>query len=204
MTIDVSNEVQAAYDQIVDSFVAENHGSRIDSLQQLMQRLITHVGTDGCVLDVGCGTGRDVQYFETHRVQAVGMDLSMNMLAYAAGCVSSPVVQMNMRDLAFADHTFDGIYSCASLLHIPKAQVPACLREMKRILKPEGMLIIRLQQGDGEVWNEGYMEGVKRFFARYTEAEMCAMLNDCGLDVQDVHVDVAGRTWLSFVCLHSV
>ena len=55
---------------------------------------------------------------------------------------------MNMCQLGFRAVCYEGAWSCASLLHVPKQAAPAALREMWRILKPGGMLILSIQEGN--------------------------------------------------------
>ena len=72
------------------------------------------------------------------------------------------------------------------------------------MLKPGGMLILSVQEGDFEGWESGYVAGVNRFFARYSEAELTAVLARCGFTTGDVdRVQANNRDWLSFVCLAS-
>jgi len=51
-----------------------------------------------------------------------------------------PVVGGDLRRLPVADESLDGIWSCASLLHVPRNEVPATLRSWRAALRPEGAL----------------------------------------------------------------
>jgi ubiquinone/menaquinone biosynthesis C-methylase UbiE len=99
------------------------------------------------VLDVGCGTG----YFSRRIAGAVspdgtvvGIDPSEPMLAYAtqhapANCTFQVA---GAEDLPFEDASFDLIVSSLAFHHIPTEQRGDAVREMFRVLRPRGMLLI--------------------------------------------------------------
>ena len=199
--MDLYRQVQNTYDQIVLEFAKRNHFSMSDNLVDLAQLLVKHVGQEGVVVDIGCGTGRDMAWFELHGIRIIGVDLSMGMLAYAKENVHGNLISMNMRNLGFCDAYFDGAWCCASLLHLPKAEAVYALREIRRILKVDGMLILSVQEGNDEGWEDGSISGAKRFFARYQENEMKDLLSENRFAVLKTDSSqTVERNWLSFVC----
>lgn len=199
---DVSRRVQAAYDQMVSAYADRNHGTMADNLIALAARLVRHTGRGAHIFEVGCGTGRDMAWFESHGLAVTGIDLSSGMLAYARGQVSGHLLAMNMCQLGFRNARFDGAWCCASLLHLPKREASQALGEIRRVLKSDSRLILSLQEGTGEGWEEGYVPGTRRFFARYQTDEMRCMLYSTGFSVRDIGSSHANnRDWLSFVCI---
>jgi ubiquinone/menaquinone biosynthesis C-methylase UbiE len=200
--IDISRQVQAAYDQIVLTYADRNHGTMADNLIALAERLVRHTGRGAHIIDVGCGTGRDMAWFESHGLAVTGIDLSSGMLAYARRQVSGHLLAMHMCHLGFRHAQFDGAWSCAALLHVPKREASDALGEIRRVLKSGGMLIVSLQEGNGESWEEGYVPGIWRFFARYQADEMRRMLCSAGFSVNDMGSSHGNnRDWLSCVCI---
>jgi len=135
---DIARQVQAAYDQIVWAYAARNHGTLADNLITLAARLVQHTGRSAHIIDVGCGTGRDMAWFESHGLTVTGIDLSSGMLAYARGQVSGHLLAMNMCHLGFCHASFDGAWCCAALLHVPKRDAAHALGEIRRVLKSGG------------------------------------------------------------------
>ena len=199
---DVYKRNQTAYDRIVLEFARRNDASLDGNLLALAHKLVQHVGRDGAIIDIGCGTGRDMAFFESQGISVTGLDLSAGMLAFARQQVHGGLAQMNMCRIRFREACFDGAWSCACLLHIPKQTAPTALQEMRRVLKRSGMLILSIQEGHAESWEESYLAGMKRFFARYQVDEMKSMLSDNGFSISEIGSSHANnRDWLSFICV---
>src|SRR5437762_13806471 len=92
------------------------------------------------------------------------------MLAVARRA-GAPLLLADMRELPVRDGALDGLWVCASFLHIPKRDGPAVLRAFGRALRPGGILYIGVKQGDGERWVE-HSAGRRRFVAFYGESEV--------------------------------
>ncbi len=200
--MDLYQKVQTAYDQIVLDFARRNHFHMADNLVALAQEMAQHLGPKGNLVDIGCGTGRDMAWFESQGVAVTGIDLSMGMLTYAGENVRGNLASMNMRYLGFRDAYFEGAWCCASLLHLPKTEAGFALREIHRVLRSGGWLILFVQEGNGEGWEEGSVPGIEHFFARYQGEEMRDLLSGNGFNVLKTgSSQTPRRKWLSFVCI---
>ena len=119
------------------------------------------------VLDVGFGSGRDTLYFQQHNLATFSIELCANFVKSFQNIVSSPIMLMDMRELAFRQQYFDGIWTCASLLHIPKIDVPSVLNGFNRVLKDDGLLYVSVKEGSGEQWIEEGPIKSPRYFSHY-------------------------------------
>lgn len=199
---DASRRVQVAYDQIAEAYACRWHSCMPDSLVDLARELLLRTGRGARIVEVGCGTGRDMAWLESQGARVTGIDLSSGMLAYARQHVRGALLLMDMRSLAFRSAQFDGAWCCAALLHLPKSEAPGALREVRRVLKPGGTLVLSVQIGRGECWEGGYVQGAKRLFARYAADEMEAMLGNSWFIVRESYtVWAETREWLSLVCV---
>lgn len=202
MISDVEEKVAAAYDQLARVYSASNDGAVPDDLVPLATKLTRYVGKSGHILDVGCGTGRDLSWFEEHGIVGTGLDRSGGMLQIARSRVKAPLVAGDMRQIGLRSGTFDGAWCCASLLHLPKDDLRLALQEIRRALKHDGMVIVTVQEGTDEQWESGYGSDVQRFFARYQLEEMRQFLLQAGLTiVENDRSAQINRVWLKFVCL---
>jgi ubiquinone/menaquinone biosynthesis C-methylase UbiE len=90
------------------------------------------------ILDVGTGTGHFSAPLTPHN-EVVGVDFVAQMLAYAAPKGFWPA-QADARALPFSDASFDAVICVGVLQHIPDYQT--ALRELLRVLKPQGVLLL--------------------------------------------------------------
>jgi len=96
------------------------------------------------VLDLGCGNGRWFELFKEKKVDYVGVDFSEKLIEIAKKNYPQAKFQMtDVLNLPFPNNYFDKIYSIAVLHHIPSEEFRLkSLKEAKRVLKPEGLLIL--------------------------------------------------------------
>lgn len=107
----VVREVQAAYDQIVRAYAERNDGVVPAALIPYGENLVKHAGKAARVIDIGCGTGRDMAWLESQGVAVTGIDLSCEMLRYARGKVRGDLFAMEMTRLGFRDGCFDAAFT---------------------------------------------------------------------------------------------
>jgi len=150
-------------------------------LPDLWERALSHMPQDPHILDLGCGSGRDIHYFSSRFNHVYGLDRSFNLAQFAYQYALQPVVQADLRQLPFQDRSFDVIWSIAALLHLQRSQMRAALQESKRVLRMNGFLFISLKEGNGE---EIAQDG--RFFAYYSETELRRLLSNLGFKLVDV------------------
>ena len=102
-------------------------------------------------------------------------------------------------DEVFWDSSFDGVWACASLLHVPRRDLPRAMAGLVRALRPGGVLFASFKYGTEEREQHG------RFFTDLTEATLADLMHGAGLSVLDLPVtsDVrpgrAHERWVSGV-----
>ena len=200
-----SERMRATYDTIAASFAEQTARMPVPN-QEMGRRFLALLPEGSSILEVGCGAGHDMAWLEAQGAAVTGIDLSPGMLAQARPRVRGTLMEMDMRHLEFPDNSFGGIWCMASLLHLPKAEAPQALAEMRRVLVPDGVLALAIQEGEGEVWEtEAYGHPVERFFARYSAQEAERMLADAGFLVLESERDDAAKArpcmtgWLRFL-----
>ena len=136
------------YNRIAEQWAKEHNN--VDYFQQEFEIFRSFL-PKGKVLDVGCGAGRDYQFFQGGQYDYTGVDYSSGLLGVAREQFpEARFVEGNILDLPFQDQEFDGFWAAASLLHIPKDKMNKALQSIKRILKERGVGFIALEKGDGE------------------------------------------------------
>jgi SAM-dependent methyltransferase len=111
----------------------------------------------GRLLEVGAGTGQDSVYFQDNGLDVVAVDLSPAMVERCrAKGVEAHV--MNFLDLDFPPASFDAVYACNCLLHVPDADLPAVLDRIAAVLRPGGLFFLGVY-GGGTLTGEGTFVG---------------------------------------------
>ena len=101
------------------------------------------------ILDLGCGSGRDSKYFLERGYDVVPVDGSAEMCRVASEYLGIPVQQKLFSEIEYREE-FDGIWACASLLHVPKVQIRDVMEKVSRALKEQGVLYASFKYGDDE------------------------------------------------------
>ncbi|HEU5103066.1 MAG TPA: class I SAM-dependent methyltransferase [Roseiflexaceae bacterium] len=178
----------AAYDQIAAEYAARPDLD--DTMDAVRRRFAARLAAGARVLDAGCGPAHDTAALRRLGLSAIGLDRSCGMLAQARER-GLPLLLGDMRRLPVCSDSLDGLWACASFLHIPKRDGLAVLRELHRALRPGGLLFVGVKQGAGERWVEH--GGHRRFFSFYQEAELDALLEAAGFAIAERWTDPDSR-----------
>lgn len=103
----------------------------------------------GWVLDAGCGSGRDSRAFKERGFEVEAFDASAEMAALATAYSGVSVRQMAFSEL-HETARYDGIWCCASLLHLPRHALPDAMRRLAAALHPGGVWYLSFKYGSGE------------------------------------------------------
>lgn len=102
------------------------------------------------ILDFGCGPGRDLAYFRSLGHEAVGVDGCRAFCEMARALSGCEVLEQDFLALDLPAARFDGIFANASLFHVPAAELPRVLGELRDALKPRGVLFSSNPRGNNE------------------------------------------------------
>ncbi len=109
----------------------------------------SRLGKDACVLEAGCGTGYMSKLLgERYGWRMTPLDLGREGLEYARGYGLDRLVQADITALPFATGAFDALVSLDVLVHLPRGGEGAAFAEFARVLKPEGLLVVRVSALD--------------------------------------------------------
>ena len=160
----------------------EYFASTVDlDLSEQMARFIEEVKEGGSVLDLGCGSGRDSLALSEHGFDVTPLDGSEEMCRLAEAHTGLDVLHMRFNEIDF-DEAFDGIWACASLIHVEEKDMPDIYNSLK-----------------------GTRSG--RYFCDYTWTELKHKLEEFPkLEVidswksYDVRKGRSGERWLNVLC----
>ena len=166
----------------------ENHamefisGTIVADMSDARSRFMNQLQPGAYILDLGCGSGRDVKAFLDAGYQVDAVDGSSELCRIASEYTGIPVRQMLFQELDSVE-TYDSIWACASILHLPTEELEVVLHRIQRALKPRGILYTSFKYGSFEGLRNG------RYFTDFTEEILTAFWSEIkGLCIIDTWI----------------
>lgn len=139
------------YDTHAAAFFAE---TRDVDMEPLYARFLAHVPTAGRLLDAGCGSGRDTRAFLERGYAVTAFDASPALATLASAHCGIEIEIRRFQEVEWSA-TFDGIWACASLLHVPFVELPDVLQRLACALRSGGVLYASFKYGAVEREHQG-------------------------------------------------
>ena len=134
------------YDKNADRFL--NDTANLD-MSGHYQRFLSYLDAGSSVLDAGCGSGRDALKFKDLGYKVSAFDASFEMVQAATKLTGLVVHQMTFEEMSLAQQ-YDGIWACASLLHVKRANLKKVLISLSKSLSERGVLYCSFKYGEAE------------------------------------------------------
>ena len=144
------------------------------------------------VLDLGCGSGRFSETMEEKNIEYVGTDNSEKFIEIAKKRYPNlKFLLAEAKNLPFPENYFDKVYAIALFHHLPSKEYRIqVLKEIKRVLKKEGLLILT-------VWNLWQKRKTKKLIFKHA---LLKILGKSKLDFKDILMDWGGEKNIFFHC----
>lgn len=159
------------YDKHADTYINSTVSVDMSSQYSLF---LPYLPKGASILDAGCGSGRDSLHFLEQGYKVEAFDNSSAMVEHARALTGLAVRKLSFAELDY-DSTFDGIWACASLLHVPRVELGFVFGLLHRALKPKGLLYCSFKDRSEDFTNEG------RLFTCFTEQGFQEFLTELSL-----------------------
>jgi len=177
MTMD-RDAVRQAWDEVSETYARQRDPTGSDA--DLLDDLVDLVGSDATVLDVGCGDG--ARTLANLPPASLGLDVSRRGLELARETVpGARLLQGEMTQLPVAADSVDAVTAYHAVFHVSREEHPAVYRELARVLRPGGTLLMTLPGGSFETVREGWMGG-RMLFSAPGRAATLSQLRDAGFE----------------------
>jgi SAM-dependent methyltransferase len=141
-TADRAAALASYYDSEVDDRATRALSDQREDHRDLFIDAVTNDGARS-VLEIGCGPGIDATALAGAGLDYTGIDLSFAAVAMCRG-KGLRVCTANAVDLPFTDNAFDAAWTMSTLLHLDDVEFESALREVRRVMRPGGLLAIGL------------------------------------------------------------
>jgi SAM-dependent methyltransferase len=174
------NDSADYYEQNAQSFF---DGTVDVDMSELYERFLPLVPDGGSILDAGCGSGRDALAFQKRGYNVTAIDASKSLCKLASALLNKPVGCMLFNEITLQAEA-DAVWACASLLHVPKAELSGSIAALVRTLKVGGVMYCSFKLGDQERVVGG------RFFTDMTDENFRELMSE-------VCPDAEVETWIT-------
>ena len=164
---------------------------------ELQDKFLEYLKPNAKILDLGCGSGRDSKYFIDKGYSIVALDGCKELCEITARYIRQNVIHSTFEDFETKEK-FDGIWACASLLHLQIEKLPFIIEKYANILNKNGCFYLSFKYGD--------FSGIKngRFFTYLNEKmfkQIIKGINNLKIDslsiTKDVRVGRENEKWLN-------
>ena len=152
--------------------------------RETQERFLKYIPPQGRILDFGCGSGRDTKYFRTRGFEVDAVDGSEELCRLASEYTGLHVKQMLFSDLDVVER-YDGVWACASILHLSSDGLRDVFLKMVKAIKNGGVIYASFKYGEYEGMRNG------RYFTDFTEMSFKKYIADIA-NVKTVELWITG------------
>ena len=134
------------YDENASAFC---EGTRNADMSEMRGRFLRYLKPGTLILDAGCGSGRDSKFFMESGYRVVALDGSKEMCRQASAYLGQEVQCRRFEEIDEKE-VYDGIWACASLLHVPYELLPKVIERLIAALVDGGVLYASFKYGEEE------------------------------------------------------
>lgn len=156
------------YDDHAEEYVKETLNIPINEIQDAF---LEHIPMNGHILDLGCGSGRDSLYFLKKGFRVTAMDGSQALCDRASEILGQKVLCASFEEFV-TDDRYDGIWACASLLHLESGALKDAIAKYLTYLKHGGVFYMSFKYGT----DENYL--LNRYFNQMDEVKFRSLIGD--------------------------
>lgn len=186
---DAPETLRASYDSVAAAYVEHLYSelARKPLDRHLLNRFAEEVRDRGTAGDLGCGPGHVARYLHDQGVRMIGLDISPEMVRWATQL--NPDVEFRVGDiraLDLPDASLTGIVAFYSVIHLDPSELVVALREFRRVLAGDGVLLVSFHIGDHTVHlDELFEQAVSLDFHFLLPGTVIAALQSAGFVVTE-------------------
>ena len=187
---DIDAMVRATTRYYEENAKAYSAGTGDHDVSQNRDTLVRYINGESPfrILDLGCGSGRDLRAFSEMGHEPIGLDGAAELCEIAREWSGREVLRQDFLELSLPDGAFHGVFANASLFHVPTRDIQRVLEDLRHTLKSAGVLLVSNPRGENqEAWH------VDRFGVFYDLDEWSRRVTAAGFEALEHYYRPAGR-----------
>ncbi len=192
-------EINTTLDYYNKNAIEFSDGTLGVAFSDIQDEFLSFLQKGSLILDFGCGSGRDTLYFLNMGMKVEAIDGSESLCEIASRNTGIAVRHMLFQELNEKEK-YDGIWACASILHLTKIELKDVFSKMILSLKPGGYIYTSFKYGE----TEGYRG--ERYFSNFTENSFKEFIADFPIITvisqkvtSDVRLGRENEKWLNLI-----
>ena len=111
--------------------------------------LVTELNPNAKILDIGCGSGRDMLWLKNKGYKLTGFEQSHGLAQLAQNYSGCSVVEGDFNTFDFSSLSFDALLLIGAMVHITKSNFPKVFKSTRNALSLGGLILITMKEGIG-------------------------------------------------------
>ena len=167
------------YNKNAKKFIEDTMNADMKEQYEMFEKYLE--ATKLTILDLGFGSGRDSLYFKNKGYNVYSLDPIEEFCIHGKGLGLTNVYQQTVEEMTF-DNKFDGIWACASLLHVSSNELINAFKKCYWALKDGGIMYCSFKYGDFEGERNG------RFFTDLNENRLNELLDNTKFNLLEISI----------------
>jgi SAM-dependent methyltransferase len=163
-----------------------------------LEPLVNKLSVEAFILDVGCGSGRDLLWMKKQGFEAIGFERSPGLAQLARENVGCEVIDGDFETYDFSLFLVDAIMLVGALVHVPYEQFSNVFENITSAISKHGLVLITLKEG-----SEVRTDPDGRTFYLWQDQKAQRVFDTLGFTVCDVSKSVSktgsNDVWMSYV-----
>ena len=179
----MNNSTLKYYQQNAKALATRYEAADVAQMQTMLTACFAEYST---LLEIGCGSGRDAAFMLSHGYEVTAVDGSREMIESAMKHhpeLADRLLEVRLPaglNSAFTPDSYDGIFSIATLMHLPEDDIWATLTAIATMLRPNGRFFFSVSIARDDVDEFGFDKKGRRF-TPLTQEHWLQLCQHCGL-----------------------